>query len=100
MTAAQDGDGGPEPGGDPGLLHRIEAIAAAAETAPAAPPDAAWIDALVARLEAGFEARLGSEVAALREDLADALDDLTVDLQRQLAAIRDAIAGKSAGESG
>jgi hypothetical protein len=84
---------------DSGLLRRIEAIAADVQAAPATPPSEAWITALAARLQAGVDERLASEMAALREDLADALEDLTAGLQQQMAAIRDSIADKPAGES-
>jgi hypothetical protein len=89
----------PGPPAEDGLLRRIEAIAAEVEAGTAAPSEA-WIEDLAARLEAGVEARLATEMAALREDLADALEDLTAGLQQQMAAIRDAIIGKPAGESG
>jgi hypothetical protein len=80
------------------LLGRIKAIAADVEAAPA-PPSEAWIETLAARLEAGMEERLATEMAALREDLADALEELSAGLQQKMAAIRDAIADKPAGES-
>jgi hypothetical protein len=81
-----------------GLLGRIEAIAADVEAAPA-PPSEAWIETLAARLEAGMEERLAAEMAALREDLADALEELSAGLQQQMTAIRAAIGDKPAGES-
>jgi hypothetical protein len=82
-----------------GLLGRIEAIAADVDATPP-PPSEAWIETLAARLEAGMEERLATEMAALREDLADALEELSAGLQQQMAAIRDAIGDKPAGESG
>jgi hypothetical protein len=83
-----------------GLLRRIEAIAADVDAGPEPGPSEAWIELLAARLEAAMAEQLASEMAALREDLADALEDVTAGLQQQLAEIRDAIIGKPAGESG
>jgi hypothetical protein len=104
MTEAHDMDGPPvrphTPVADADLLRRIEAIAADVEAVPGPPPSEAWLEVLAARLESGFEERLATEMAALREDLADALEELSAGLQQQLAAIRDTIAGKTAGESG
>jgi hypothetical protein len=104
MAQAHDVDGGPalpgSPVADSGLLRRIEAIAADVEGTAGPPSAEAWTEALAARLEAGFEERLATEMAALREDLADALEELSAGLQQQLAAIRAAMDDKPAGESG
>jgi hypothetical protein len=71
-----------------GLLRRIEAIAAEVgpeRDAPAVPSGS--LDALASRLEKAFEERLAAEMAALREDLADAIEELSASLLERISAI-------------
>jgi type VI protein secretion system component VasK len=72
-----------------GLRRRIEAIAAEVGSEPAPAADlTSDFQALATRLEAAFEERLAAEVTALREDLADALEELSAGLREQMSAIR------------
>jgi hypothetical protein len=87
------------------LLRRIEAIAADIEGAPQPSSVAGSVQALATRLEATFDERLAvltdaleglserlealgrdnaAEVAALREDLADALEELSAGLMERM----------------
>jgi division protein CdvB (Snf7/Vps24/ESCRT-III family) len=91
------------------LLRRIEAIAADIDTAPQPSPVAGTIEALAGRLQAAFDERLAAleetleglserleslgrdnaaEVAALREDLADALEELSAGLLERMSQIQ------------
>jgi hypothetical protein len=76
----------------PNLLRRIEAIAADVGGEPESDPaTTARLDALAGRLEAVVENRLAAEISALREDLADALEELSAGLQQRMAAIEASI---------
>jgi hypothetical protein len=91
------------------LLRRIEAIAADIEVAPPPPAFAGSVEALATRLEAAFDERLAAltdalegvserlealgrdnaaEVAALREDLADALEELSTGLMERMSQLQ------------
>jgi hypothetical protein len=71
------------------LLRRIEAIAADVDSEPDPGLDLSGeLEALATRLEGAFEARLSAEIAALREDLADALEDLSGSLLAQMSGMR------------
>jgi hypothetical protein len=91
------------------LLRRIEAIAADIEDGPQSSAIAGTVDALATRLEAAFDERLAAltdaleglserlealgrdnaaEVAALREDLADALEELSAGLTDRMSQIQ------------
>jgi type VI protein secretion system component VasK len=93
------------------LLRRIEAIAADIEVAPP-PAFAGSVEALATRLEAAFDERLAAleealegvserlealgrdnaaEVAALREDLADALEELSTGLIERMSQLQAAV---------
>jgi hypothetical protein len=94
------------------LLRRIEAIAADIEGAPQPKAVAGSVEALAIRLEATFDERLATleealeglsdrlealgrdnaaELAALREDLADALDELSAGLMERMSRIQTGV---------
>jgi hypothetical protein len=94
------------------LLRRIEAIAADIEVAPPPPAFAGSVEALATRLEAAFDERLAAltdalegvcerlealgrdnaaEVAALREDLADALEELSTGLVERMSQLQSVV---------
>jgi hypothetical protein len=100
------------------LLRRIEAIAADVEGAPQPPALASSVEALATRLEGAFDERLAAltdalegvserlealardnaaEVAALREDLADALEELSAGLMERMSQIQAGVGQNPAG---
>jgi hypothetical protein len=91
------------------LRRRIEAIAADIEGSPQPQPVAGSVEALAGRLEAAFDERLAAltdaleglserlealgrdnaaELAALREDLADALEELSAGLLDRMSRVQ------------